>query len=90
MAKRTPPPGSQPQPSLPHDQDREGGQPYAKEVEDYAHGVAKPPEDQGGPEAQFPDSKKRRKSDKAGSIRANSHFGVSVMNTAPLELGHNA
>jgi hypothetical protein len=50
MAKRTPPPESQPPPSLAHDQDRKGGQPYAKEVEDYAHGVAKPPKDQGGPE----------------------------------------
>jgi hypothetical protein len=46
MAKRTPPPGFEPQPSLPHDHDREGGQPYAKEVEDYDHGVALPPEEQ--------------------------------------------
>jgi hypothetical protein len=47
-AKRTPPPGSQPQPSLPHDQDRESGQPYAKEVDDYQKGVASPPDEQGG------------------------------------------
>jgi len=40
MAKRTSPPASKPQPSLPHDRDREGGQPYAKEVEDYKSGVA--------------------------------------------------
>jgi hypothetical protein len=46
MAKRTPPPASKPQPSLPHDPDREGGQPYTKEVEDYKHGVASPPEEQ--------------------------------------------
>ena len=46
MAKRTPPPASKPQPSLPHEHDREGGQPYAKEVEDYKHGVASPPEEQ--------------------------------------------
>jgi len=51
MAKRTPPPGSDPQPSLPHDRDREGRQPYAREVEDYKHGVANPPGEQGGREA---------------------------------------
>jgi hypothetical protein len=50
MAKRTPPPGSEPQPSLPHEHDREDRQPYAKEVEDYKHGVANPPEEQGGRE----------------------------------------
>jgi hypothetical protein len=43
MAKRTSPPASKPQPRLPHDRDREGGQPYAKEVEDYKSGVASPP-----------------------------------------------
>jgi hypothetical protein len=48
MAKRNPPPGSQPQPSLPHDHTREEGQPYAKEVDDYKKGVARPPEEQGG------------------------------------------
>jgi hypothetical protein len=46
MATRTPPPASKLQPSLPHDYDREGGQPYAKEVEDYKRGVASPPEEQ--------------------------------------------
>jgi hypothetical protein len=50
-AKRTPPPDSEPQPSLPHDHDREGGQPYAKEVEDYDSGVASPPKEQVGREA---------------------------------------
>ena len=50
-AKRTPPPGAEPQPGLPHDHDREGGQPYAKEVEDYQGGVASPPEEQRGPDA---------------------------------------
>ena len=46
MVKRTPPPASKPQPSLPHDHDREGGQPNAKEVDDYKRGVASPPEEQ--------------------------------------------
>jgi hypothetical protein len=35
---------------LPHDQDREERQPYAREVEDYKHGVAAPPEEQVGRE----------------------------------------
>jgi hypothetical protein len=51
MAKRTPPPGSEPQPSLPHDHDREDRQPYAKEVDDYKHSVANRPKEQGGREA---------------------------------------
>jgi hypothetical protein len=42
------PSDSKPQRSLPHDYDREGGQPYAKEVEDYDRGVASPPEGQVG------------------------------------------
>ena len=46
MTKRTPPPASKPQPSLQHDHDREGGQPYAKEAEDYMRGVISPPEEQ--------------------------------------------
>jgi hypothetical protein len=50
-AKRTPPPGYEPQPSLPHEPEREGGQPYAKEVGDYSGGVASPPKEQVGPEA---------------------------------------
>ena len=50
-AKRAPHRAQSPQPSLPHDHDREGGQPYAKEVEDYKEGVATPPEEQGGREA---------------------------------------
>jgi hypothetical protein len=37
-------------PGLPHDQDREGRQPYAREVEDYKHGVAAPPDEQVGQE----------------------------------------
>jgi hypothetical protein len=41
MAKRTPAPGSAPQPSLPHENDREERQPYAREVEDYKHSVAR-------------------------------------------------
>ena len=51
MTKPTSVPRSRPQPSLPHDRDREDSQPYAKEVEDYKHGVATPPEEQGGREA---------------------------------------
>jgi hypothetical protein len=50
-AKRIPPPAAEPQPSLPHHHDREGGQPYAKEVEDYKRGVVAPPEEDGGREA---------------------------------------
>jgi len=46
MAKRKTPPGSPAQPSLPHEDNREG-KPYATEVEDYHQGVAKPPEEQG-------------------------------------------
>ena len=42
------PPDAQPQPSLPHEEDREGGQPYGKEVDDYQRGVALPPEEQRG------------------------------------------
>ncbi len=48
MAKRTPRSDSEPQPSLPHDHDRENRQPYAKETEDYGRGVATPPEEQTG------------------------------------------
>jgi hypothetical protein len=48
MPKRIPPPRARPQPSLPHDPDRERGQPYATEVEDYSHGVAPPPAEQAG------------------------------------------
>ena len=43
MPKGTPPAGARPQPNLLHDHDRERGQPYATEVEDYSHGVAPPP-----------------------------------------------
>lgn len=50
-------PGSDPQPSLPHDHDREKGQPYAKELEDYKHGVASPPEEQVGQDASRKTSK---------------------------------
>jgi hypothetical protein len=47
-AKRAPPPNGHPEPGLPHDHDREGGQPYAKEAEDYGQGVIKPPAEQTG------------------------------------------
>ena len=36
--------------SLPHDRDRDERQPYAREVEDYKHGVIAPPEEQVGQE----------------------------------------
>jgi hypothetical protein len=61
MPKRTPPPGARPQPSLPHDRDRERGQPYATEVEDYGHGVAPPPTEQGGREANSGTTRARTK-----------------------------
>jgi hypothetical protein len=51
MAKRTPQPRSEPPPSLPHNETREDGQPYAREVDDYKKGVVAPPEEQGGREA---------------------------------------
>ena len=64
MAKRTPPPGSEPQPSLPHDHDREDRQPYAREVEDYKHSVANPPEEQGaGVRPTVEPQKRRRRND---------------------------
>ncbi len=34
--------------TLPHETDREKGQPYAKENEDYSGGVAQPPKEQVG------------------------------------------
>jgi hypothetical protein len=61
MPKRTPPPGVRPQPSLPHDHDRERGQPYAAEVEDYSHGVATPPEEQSGQEPNSKTTTRRTK-----------------------------
>jgi hypothetical protein len=51
MPNRTPPPGAPLQQSLTHDRDREQGQPYATEVEDYSHAVAPPPAEQRGREA---------------------------------------
>jgi hypothetical protein len=45
-AKRTPPPRDAPQLGLPHDDNREGRQPYGKEVDDYQSGVASPPDEQ--------------------------------------------
>jgi hypothetical protein len=48
MPKRTPSLGAHPQPSLPHDPNREGVQPYATEIEAYETGVAKPPKSRPG------------------------------------------
>jgi hypothetical protein len=45
--KRESQPRPNPQEGQPHDSDREERQPYAKELDDYAHGVANPPEEQG-------------------------------------------
>lgn len=53
------PPRSEPETILSHDHDREGGQPYAKELEDYTHGVVRPPEVQAGQEAN-PERRKER------------------------------
>jgi len=47
MRKPTPSPRS-PDAELPHKRDREGQQPYARELDDYQHGVAAPPEEQTG------------------------------------------
>ena len=46
--------------SLPHDDDREGRQPYAKEVEDYKHGVIAPPDEQVEPDSEPEAPGKRR------------------------------
>jgi hypothetical protein len=48
--------------NLPHDTDREEGQPYAKEIEDYSGGVAKPPKEQVG-------KREERKTPPAGAPR---------------------
>ena len=51
MPQPTSSPRSRPQPSVPHNHDREGRQPYPTEVEDYQQGEATPPGEQGRPEA---------------------------------------
>ena len=61
MPNRAPPPGARLQQSLPHDRDREQGQPYATEVEDYSHGGAPPPAEQGGGQANPKTTRGRRK-----------------------------
>ena len=61
MAKRTPPPGSEPPPSLPHNHTREDGQPNAKEVDDYKKGVAAPPEELDSREANSRTTRARTK-----------------------------
>jgi hypothetical protein len=61
MPKPTSPPRSRPQPSAPHNHDREGRQPYATEVEDYQQGVATPPGEQGGRQADPRTTKPRTK-----------------------------
>jgi hypothetical protein len=45
MLSGTPSPKDDPKQGLPQDPAREGHQPYASEVEDYARGVANPPEE---------------------------------------------
>ena len=61
MPKGTPPAGARPQPNLPRDHDRERGQPYATEVEDYSHGVAPPPTEQRGRAANLSTTRGRTK-----------------------------
>jgi hypothetical protein len=61
MPKPTSAPRSPPRPSLPRDHDREGPQPYATEVEDYKQGVATPPQEQSGREANPRTTKSRTK-----------------------------
>ena len=61
MPKPTSRPRSRPQPSVPRDHDREGRQPYATEVEDYQQGVATPPGEQGGRQANPRATKARTK-----------------------------
>jgi hypothetical protein len=51
MPKLPAPPRPRPQQNLPRDDDREGRQPYATEVEDYKQGVARPPDEQNKGEA---------------------------------------
>ena len=46
MRKRESQPRPNPQQAQPHDSDRDERQPYAKELDDYAHGVVNPPEEQ--------------------------------------------
>jgi hypothetical protein len=53
-------------PSLPHDYNREGRQPYAREVDDYKHGVAAPPEEQVGQEPNRRTARERTKKRRAG------------------------
>jgi hypothetical protein len=65
MSKPTSPPRVRPQPSLRQDHDRERGQPYATEVEDYSHGVAPPPAEQGGREANSGTTRPRTKKNDA-------------------------
>jgi hypothetical protein len=65
MSKPTSPPHSRPQPSLRQDQDREGRQPYATEVEDYQQGVATPPVEQLGREANSRTTRARTKKNDA-------------------------
>ncbi len=49
--------------SLPHDADRDKGQPYAKEIEDYSRGVAQPPKEHTG-------KREERRTPRAGASRA--------------------
>ena len=78
MPKPTSPPRSRPQPSLRQDHDREGGQPYATEVEDYKHGVATPPVEQPGREANPRTTRARtKKNERRATAAANAHDEVA-------------
>ena len=61
--------------SLPHNDNREETQPYAKEVEDYQQGVTKPPEEQGGRKI-----KKRNRNDKGPEVRRAGAFPLARLN----------
>lgn len=56
---------SQREPSLPHDRNREERQPYAREVEDYKHGVAAPPAEQVGRENRAQKTHRKRPEERA-------------------------
>jgi hypothetical protein len=59
MSKSRPRPMPDPGSNLPHDDARDARQPYAAEHDDYASGVAKPPEQQTGKTPADSKSRKR-------------------------------
>jgi hypothetical protein len=67
------PPRSESETILPHDHDREGRQPYAKELEDYKHGVVRSPKEQAGQE----------KNPKRTKERNEKQCGLASMRVSP-------